>query len=78
MEVVTRQRMPIAMFMYFLAGNCWDDVRRKEGSWNLLKIELSLVERGKVINERWKLDLESKACQQRLVISFVTFSRFQC
>ena len=37
MEVVTRQRMPIAMFMYFLAGNCWDDVRRKEGSWNFIE-----------------------------------------
>ena len=62
MEVVTRQRMPIAMFMYFLAGNCWDDVHGKEGSWNLLKTELSLVERGKVINEGWKLDLESNTC----------------
>ena len=65
MEVVTRQRMPIAMFMYFLAGTCSADVRRKEGSWNLLKTERSLVERGKVINGGWKLDidLESKACR---------------
>ena len=30
-----RQRMLIAVFLYFPTANCWGEVLRKEGSWNL-------------------------------------------
>ena len=55
MEVVTCQRMPIAMFMYFLAGNFEVRYVEKNGVGTSLKTERSSVKRGKVINEGWKL-----------------------